>query len=135
MSKPRIVFIVDDDFEDREILKEIITSLDHELIIWESINGEDALLKLRIEESCLPDVIFLDLNMPKKNGLEFLRTIKAMDKTSHIPVHIYSTSSRESDIRETTKAGVAGFIIKTSDLKQLELRLQVILYDVFSVAH
>jgi CheY-like chemotaxis protein len=83
------------------------------------------------KDVALPELIFLDLNMPRKNGLECLKEIRSSEKFSKIPIAIYSTSASKNDIEETFRNGANVYIKKPSDfniLKQL-------LAKVLSTAH
>jgi CheY-like chemotaxis protein len=109
-KKLRILLIEDDTIEVMK-LKRAITKLtmDHELI--EAKNGEEALEILK-DHSMLPDVIFLDLNMPKINGLEFLKILKEDSVLRFLPTIILTTSNNRKDILACYDIGVAGYIIK-----------------------
>jgi len=65
--------------------------------ITEANNGEDA-LKLLEQKDNLPDIILLDLNMPKINGIEFLKILKADDRLKYIPTIILTTSNNQRDL-------------------------------------
>lgn len=67
----------------------------------------------------IPDFIFLDLNMPRKNGKECLTEIRQNDQTQKIPVVIYTTSARPSDIEETFQAGASCFLRKPNSFNEL----------------
>lgn len=110
IQKLRILLIEDDTIEVMK-LKRAITKLemDHELI--EAKNGEEALEILK-DHSVLPDVIFLDLNMPKINGLEFLKILKEDSVLRFLPTIMLTTSSNRKDILACYDIGVAGYIIK-----------------------
>ena len=71
-------------------------------------------------EDALPDVIFLDLNMPRKNGLECLKEIRNNTKCKKIVIAIYSTSASEHDIEETFRNGANVFIKKPNDFQTLK---------------
>ena len=60
----------------------------------------------------LPDIILLDLNMPKISGIEFLKILKKDDVLRYIPTIILSTSNNQKDLLECYKTGVAGYVIK-----------------------
>ena len=75
---------------------------------------------LNKEDAVLPQVLFLDLNMPKKSGIECLNEIKANRKMSEIAIAIYSTSASEEDIEETFVLGANIYIKKPSDFKALK---------------
>jgi CheY-like chemotaxis protein len=69
-------------------------------------------------EAPRPDLILLDLNMPRMNGREFLVTIKADAKFHDIPVVVLTTSEVERDVEASYKTGAAGFITKPVDMEQ-----------------
>ncbi|WP_035336581.1 response regulator [Dokdonia sp. PRO95] len=108
--KLRILLVEDDAIEVMK-LKRAIAKLDmnHELI--EAKNGEEALEILK-DHSVLPDVLFLDLNMPKINGIEFLKILKKDEVLRFLPTVMLTTSSNRKDILACYDTGVAGYIIK-----------------------
>jgi CheY-like chemotaxis protein len=83
--------------------------LNHKII--EANNGEDALAALERKDS-LPDIILLDLNMPKINGLEFLHILKNDERLRYIPTIILTTSNNQRDLLECYKLGIAGYVLK-----------------------
>jgi CheY-like chemotaxis protein len=92
-----------------------------------AINGEEGLQLARAE---VPDLILLDMLMPKLSGLEMLRALKAEEKTRAIPVLILSNSSREADIEEAMKLGAVGYLVKADlSLQELGDRVQGLLED------
>jgi len=82
-----------------------------------SVNGEEALDYLRNESNKKPCVILLDLNMPKMNGVEFLKIVKSDDMLKKIPVVVLTTSTEESDVVESFELSVGGYIVKPVDYK------------------
>ncbi len=70
------------------------------------------------ERSPRPDLILLDLNMPRKDGREALKEIKSDPQLKNIPIVILTTSSEERDIELCSKAGAATFITKPSDFEE-----------------
>jgi CheY-like chemotaxis protein len=76
-----------------------------------SNNGEEALEVLKVKE-VIPDIIVLDLNMPRINGIEFLRILKKDDYLKYIPAIILTTSNNHTDVLECYKTGIAGYILK-----------------------
>lgn len=74
----------------------------------------------------LPDAIFLDLNMPRINGIQGLREIKQTSLLNNIPVIIYSTSSSKKDMQETLQLGASYFLTKKSNFEELRKELSVI---------
>lgn len=111
------VLLIDDDIDDRMIFGEVLKELAPDIIYHEAINGEDALMKL--SNDLVPDLIFLDLNMPRVDGKQFLAEIQQQTHLKHIPVVIYSTSSHESDKKETRELGASYFLTKPNSLHEL----------------
>jgi len=81
-------------------------------------NGEEALEYLTGQGNQKPSLIFLDLNMPRMNGIEFLKIAKADDELKQIPVVVLTTSREEQDKIESFKFSVAGYIVKPPDYKK-----------------
>lgn len=81
-------------------------------------NGEEALAFLRDEKNEKPCVILLDLNMPRMNGIEFLRVAKNDDQLKIFPVVVLTTSKEERDKIESFHLGVAGYMLKPVDYHQ-----------------
>ncbi len=119
MSKPISVFLVDDDSDDTLLFNEVLNEVNPSVELICATNGQEAISMLtgnKIE----PDIIFLDLNMPRMDGKECLRLIKASPDTSAIPVIMYTTSSMPKDIQEAIAYGATCFITKPSSLKELK---------------
>lgn len=111
------VLLIDDDIDDRMIFGEVLKELAPDIMYHEAINGEDALLKLN--NDLVPDLIFVDLNMPRVDGKQFLAEIQQQEHLKHIPVVIYTTSSHESDKKETRELGASYFLTKPNSLHEL----------------
>ncbi|RLJ61194.1 response regulator receiver domain-containing protein [Lacinutrix venerupis] len=110
VKKLKILLIEDDMIEIMKLNRTISTlKLDHTII--EANNGEDALEILEQKDN-LPDIILLDLNMPKINGIEFLKILKKDEILRYIPTIILTISNNQRDLLECYKTGVAGYIIK-----------------------
>ena len=105
------VLLIEDDLIEVMKLKRSISKLDMDVTLVEAKNGEEALDLLKDSQS-LPDLIFLDLNMPKINGIEFLKILKSDDVLRYLPTVILTTSSNRKDVLECYKVGVAGYILK-----------------------
>ncbi|NML35624.1 response regulator [Chitinophaga sp. G-6-1-13] len=121
------VLLIDDDVDDRMIFGDVLKELVPDIIYNEAINGEDALT--RLEEGLVPDLIFLDLNMPRVDGKQFLAELRQIEHLRHIPVIIYTTSSHESDKKETRALGASYFITKPNSLHELNQLLKGILEE------
>lgn len=111
--------LVDDDLDDTSLFEEVLSDVDPSINLRTAINGEIALKDLQ-KQDVLPDVIFLDLNMPRMGGKEFLYLIKQNPRLKDIPVIMYTTSSQSKDIEETLMKGAVCFITKPSSLNELQ---------------
>lgn len=121
MDKDYIHIILADDDEDDRLL---FTDAFEELKINTKVNtfndGVELMDYLNTPTAVLPNVLFLDLNMPKKNGIECLTEIKQNDRFSDIAIAIFSTSSSEEHIEETFVQGANIYIKKPSDFATLK---------------
>ena len=120
MNAIKKILVVDDDMDDVQLFGEVIANIEPSIKLQHAEDGRDALEKLAETTNHLPDLIFLDLNMPRMDGKECLKKIKKDDQLNHIPVIIYTTSSQINDIEETMEAGAVCFITKPNNLKELE---------------
>jgi len=123
------VVLADDDKDDRLFFKNAFDQLriKHELLIFE--DGYELMGYLDTAEEP-PHVVFLDLNMPGKHGLDCLNEIRATPAMRDITVAIYSTSSSPEDIEDTFVAGANIYIKKPDDF----MALKKIMADVLSVS-
>jgi|TARA_B100000767_G_C19472366_1_gene412683 CheY-like chemotaxis protein len=126
MTKSLNIFLIEDDKIEVMKLNRTISSLNLNHNITEANNGEDA-LKILESKDKLPDIILLDLNMPKINGLEFLETLKADDVLRYIPTIILTTSSNKKDLLECYKLGIAGYVLKPLTYEDYVLKMGKIL--------
>jgi DNA-binding NarL/FixJ family response regulator len=81
-------------------------------------DGEEAIGYLRDESAAKPCIILLDLNMPKMDGAEFLKVVKADNALKKIPVVILTTSNSDRDVIETFELGAAGYMVKSVDYEK-----------------
>lgn len=119
MPSTKNIFIVDDDADDREIFMEALAEISPSIKCTVAKDGSEALELLTRNSNGLPDVIFLDLNMPRMNGQECLIKIKKTKELSHIPVVIYTTSNSIHDVTRMKSLGATSFITKPTDFKIL----------------
>lgn len=126
MKPGNIYFIVDDDPDDQELFVEALQGLDEFCTCETTCNGQEALQKLS-EASTLPHFIFLDLNMPRMNGKQFLAEIKKIETLRNIPVIIYSTSTDKKDILDTIELGAVYFLEKPNRFNDLTKALSDII--------
>ena len=125
MLTPKKILLVEDDPDDQFLFAEAIREL-RPTIIYEIAN--DALEALqKLENSKSYDLIFLDLNLPKMNGFEFLKILKSNTAYDQIPVIIVSTSSRDAYIIKGLHLGAKDFLTKPPTIDQLAKNLAEIL--------
>ncbi|WP_166966085.1 response regulator [Yeosuana marina] len=114
------IILADDDEDDILFFTDAFDELKINTRVNTFNDGEELMNYLNDDESLMPDVLFLDLNMPKKTGIECLREIKTSDKMSGIAIAIYSTSASEEDIEKTFVLGANIYIKKPNDFKKLK---------------
>jgi len=115
-SKP--ILLVEDDSVDAMTVKRAIEDLGSKDTLVRSANGEEALDYLRNETNKRPRLILLDLNMPKMNGIEFLKHIKADNVLKRVPVIVLTTSMEDQDILRSFELSIAGYVVKPLDYKK-----------------
>lgn len=118
MKNKKPILLVEDDkvdvmtvkraFKENKIINELKVASD----------GEEALEYLRDPNNQQPCIILLDLNMPRMNGIEFLKIVKHDELLKKIPVVVLTTSKAEQDRTESFNLSVAGYIIKPVDYPQ-----------------
>ena len=111
MPKSLNILLIEDDTIEVMKFNRVIKTLQLNHKIIEANNGEAALQILKIKEN-IPDIIVLDLNMPKLNGIEFLTILKNDEVLKYIPSIILTTSNNHKDVMECYKIGIAGYILK-----------------------
>lgn len=114
------IILADDDEDDRLFFTDAFSELKINTKVNTFNDGVELLNYLNSDDAILPQVLFLDLNMPKKNGLECLTEIKSNNKFEDIAIAIYSTSSSEEHIEETFVKGANIYIKKPSDFETLK---------------
>ena len=120
MPETKSFFLVDDDIDDIALFEEALKEIDPNIECQSAINGRDALDRLSTDDASLPDIIFLDLNMPRLDGRQCLQELKKLPTLQSIPVVMYSTSSNSRDIESTMRSGAVCFITKPPDFKELK---------------
>lgn len=111
MSKPLNILLIEDDAIEVMKFNRVLANLHQVHKIIEANNGEEALEILK-NKVIIPDIIVLDLNMPKINGLEFLGILKADDVLRYIPAIVLTTSNNHKDVLEFYRIGIAGYLLK-----------------------
>ncbi|CAN5145162.1 response regulator [soil metagenome] len=114
--------MADDDVDDRNLSRMAIDALQQGIQLEFAENGEELIQVLTSKVNTgenLPDLIVLDLNMPKKNGMDALQEIKAHPKLKELNVIIFTTSCSERDRIESVKRGASDFIVKPPNFNKL----------------
>jgi CheY-like chemotaxis protein len=123
---PLNILLADDDADDRYFFEKVLKALPI-LTRLATVNDGEKLMTYLFENSeKLPDVLFLDLNMPRKNGSECLLEIKHNEKLKHLPVIIYSTHMHEKDAELLYRKG-AHYYIRKTDMIELAKALHYVL--------
>ena len=112
--KEYIVLLVDDDPDDLEIFMEAMNEIAPETKCVIASDGMEA-MQILTGDNVYPDYIFLDINMPRMNGYEFLKAIKEVQQLKNIPVVVYSTSARPREMEQLMKLGAFGVHLKQYD--------------------
>ncbi len=114
------ILLADDAEDDRLFFRDAIDELHLNTIVTMMNDGEMLMEYLLNPKVTLPHVIFLDLNMPKKNGMECLTEIRNHPKLKTLSIAIYSTSMSKEDIEETFIRGANIYINKPNDFNSLK---------------
>lgn len=124
--KPSI-FLADDDDDDCVLFQDAMNEVarDHELVI--AYDGQELLEVLDARVPPVPRMIFIDLNMPRKNGIECLQEIKRTDKLRGIPVIILSTSSQAGSIETAFAHGADRYVTKPGTYALLKKTITTVL--------
>lgn len=112
------VLLVEDEEADAYLIKKAFKESCILIHIHHVLDGVEAMEYLQSRDMPQPDLILLDLNMPRMNGREFLKEMKEDEDLQHIPVVVLTTSDVEGDIVTTYQLGASGFITKPVDLTQ-----------------
>jgi CheY-like chemotaxis protein len=118
-KEPIRILLADDDEDDRLFFKDAIEDLKMDTVVT-TVNDGIQLMDYLNETEVLPHVVFLDLNMPRKGGIECLQEIRNSKSLKDLSIAIYSTSGSEHDIEETFIKGANVYIKKPNDFNSLK---------------
>ncbi len=121
------VLLADDDEDDRLFFREAFEEIKIKTRVTLVNDGVELMDHLTKNGHPLPHILFLDLNMPRKDGMECLQEIRNMDNLKDIPIAIYSTSSSEEDIEDTFVKGANVYIKKPNDFGTLKKILEEVI--------
>ncbi len=132
LDKPLYILLADDEENDRLLFVDALNELKTKTIVQTVNDGVELMEYLTKAGNVLPQLLFLDLNMPKKNGIECLKEIKANDKLIDIAIAIFSTSLSENDIEETFINGANVYINKPSSFDALKQALNKVVVTAYT---
>ena len=110
----KTILIVEDEPRNMKLLRDLLQRFGYEIL--EAPDGEQG-VKITMEK--IPDLILMDIMMPKMDGLEATRIIKADNKTKHIPVIALTSYAMKGDREKTLEAGCDGYIAKPIDIQEV----------------
>lgn len=122
-----LIFLVDDDYEDHEIFQMALKKVDATFGLVVAESGIEAVEKFKNEPDFKPDIIFLDVNMPRMNGKDCIRELRGMPGLTKVPMILYSTHDSEREYVEAREAGASDFITKPASISDFSNALRTIL--------
>jgi CheY-like chemotaxis protein len=127
--EPTICFLIDDDADDQVFFDIAWKKVDKTVQCQFADDGISALKRINNNFSFIPNVIFIDINMPIMNGIRLLKEIKKIERFHPVPVYMYSTASEKRIVDECIQLGASGFIQKQADIKDLLNSFRAILEE------
>jgi CheY-like chemotaxis protein len=121
------IFLADDDEDDQFMFQEALQEIVASTNLVTANDGEQLMETLHNLKGNLPDVHFLDLNMPRKNGFQCLREIRLNEKFSSLPTIIFSTSYEPDVIERLYKSGADHYIKKPTEFNELKKIIERVL--------
>ena len=118
MRSKKPILLVEDDEVDVMTVRRALRDLEVDNTLMVAGDGEDALEILRDPRRPQPCIILLDLNMPRMNGLEFLRVVRRENHARGVPIVVLTTSRQDRDIVDGFELNVAGFMVKPVDYQR-----------------
>lgn len=122
----RECLIIEDDLDDQEIFLMCLEKINMDINCTAMNDGVEAVSMLVSNTEYIPDYIFIDVNMPKMNGIDCLRILKNMQRLQYSKFFMYSTTSEKNTLNESKKLGVTDFIIKPPSTTELKEKLSKI---------
>jgi CheY-like chemotaxis protein len=126
---PIIVLFIDDDLDDQEFFDLVVKKMHLDATCIYANDGLYALEKLNSLQF-MPHIIFIDINMPRMNGIIFLSELKKMPQYKDVPAYMYSTYADNDTIANCKRLGAAGFIKKHTSISEAKSELEKIITNV-----
>lgn len=124
MSDILTVYLVDDDEDDRNFFEEALSEISLNTEIHSFSNGVDLMAHLLGISEKLPDVLFVDLNMPLMNGEECIEDVRSEQQFNDIPIVVYSTVCDEVQLQKLKSIGANGYLPKPNTFAGLKQKLR-----------
>ncbi|MDF2451442.1 MAG: rcp1 3 [Bacteroidota bacterium] len=118
--------VIDDDDDDREIFRQSLNQVSQDVGCLSASSGKDALEYLNNPANAIPNVIFLDINMPVMTGWQFLTTIKHDARNKNIPVIMFSSSSNIREVNIAYDLGAQSYCVKPDNPEDLRKILSLV---------
>lgn len=112
------ILFVEDSHSDRLLFREMMKEINPRIKVHMAEDGVTAIMQLTAEDAQIPDMIFLDVNMPRMNGVETLQAIKKYDFLQHIPVIMFSGGESDDYQPLARKLGASYCLKKSMDMQQ-----------------
>ncbi|OXA76535.1 Response regulator receiver domain-containing protein [Flavobacterium aquidurense] len=127
-NSQRYIFLADDDSDDRDFFADAMMEIQPDIILKQARDGmylmEDL---LKLSDTEIPEFIFLDINMPRKSGLECLEEIRSHENLNHVSIIMLSTSSNPENIDRSMELGATFYAVKPSSFEKLKSLLEAVL--------
>lgn len=116
LTAPKVVLLVDDDEDEHEIF---LSALKNSSKQFHFVSADNCDKALEILQRLNPDYIFIDLNMPRTDGMICLQEIKKIQRIASVPVYMYSTGINEKEGKKALQLGAVDYIVKPNSLSTL----------------
>jgi CheY-like chemotaxis protein len=123
------VLVIEDDDSDAELISEILKRMNCIGRLVRAVDGRQA-LDVVADMAFRPNLILLDLNMPRMNGFEFLAEAREVSLLRGVPVVVLTTSARYADVREALKGTASSYIVKPESMAELAEKIEKVLTSI-----
>lgn len=127
-EKPLKITLAEDDRDDQELFLHALKKTDANAEVTVVTNGQDLVNTLKDPKEENPDIVFVDINMPVKDGMQALQEIKKDEELKDIPAVMLSTSDNEKEVRASFESGANLYVTKPTSLKNFSHILKKIFF-------
>jgi CheY-like chemotaxis protein len=132
MEEMRHCLLIDDDQDDQEIFLMCIKKLNTNVTCLIANDAVEAIAMIKSTPGYIPNYTFIDVNMPKMNGIDCLKILKKIERLKYTKIFMYSTTSERVTLVTSKELGAEDFIIKPATTKELKEKLSKI-FEIVSV--